>query len=156
MITKFDTANVPAFVRVGNLTESPHPLGTTIGYWVQVGLEEIRIAAGDYIIQDDLGNLTGFIRQADYQADETLQQIIKERAALELMRKIWKTFKDAALTNAVKVSIANTVILTLILIQDAEIQLARVAANNTGTTTDFNASRKTTLLALIDEAIAKL
>lgn len=153
---KFILPDVPSYVTQDLLIDDPVH-GTIIGYRVFIhGIGDVRIVNGDLIVLNDKDEPIDVVTSSELSSSENRQQIAKDIVAEELRVAIWKAFKDANLTNNVKLSIANTIIITLLLISQGEVQLARVAANMTATTADFTAGRKTLLLSLIDAAISKL
>lgn len=124
------------------------------GFWVQdKNGNTHKLTDGDYIAIDDDDRVTYFPAAT---IDNLALQQVKENLGREALRNIWKALADSGLTNTVKASILQTISPVLVACLAGEVQAARLIANATATTADYTAPRKAALLAILDEAIAKL
>jgi hypothetical protein len=150
MITKFNSASAPSFVREGEYQEG------VPAWWVTVENNEYRLFDGDYIAQDDNGVPVRYVSAADYAADLELQNIIREEVGRDLIRTIWAALLASGLTDAQKVGVANKIAVVLVMIDGGQITAGRFLADTITTDANFTAGIKTALLGFMDEAIAKL
>lgn len=150
MITKFNSASIPSFVREGEFTTG------VLAWWVTIGINEYRLYDGDYIVQDDNGVPIRYIPAADYAPDLVLQNLVREEVGRDLIRAIWASLNASALSASQKAGVASTISPVMVMIITGEIVSGRFLANSTATNANYTAGVKTALLNLMDQHIAKL
>lgn len=152
-ITKFSSLTPPAFVRTDVFNAGPP---VVMASWANVDGNDILLSNGDYLLQDDSLVLVSYYSAAQYASDVNVKAIVTENVGKELTRNIWNALIQSGVSDANKASIATTITTVMVMILGGQIVSARLLANSLSTTAAFTAGVKTSLLAIMDTAIAKL
>lgn len=123
-------------------------------YCVETGKGFVIVRTGDYIITYD-GEVK-VINQDEYENSIQLKRLVVQEVSIALLEDLIQAFEDLAVSDTVKIDLLRTIGPSTDMIIGNKISAARRIANAIPTTANFTAPRKNGLLALIDDAIAKL
>src|SRR4029079_3841270 len=137
----------PSFVRTDIFNAGPP---VVMASWANIDGNDILLANGDYLIQDDNLVLINYYNASQYANDANVKAIITENVGKELTRNIWNALIQSGVSDANKASIATTITTVMVMILGGQIVSARLLANSLSTTAAFTASVKSSLLSIMD------